>query len=338
MSTLHITNLVMASHIGQREQNQDCIKYFHSKKTEQSLIVVADGMGGHKGGKIAAESVIKAAEMHWQKHQNIEDVELYLLELVELAQQMVCECQSQDIPNAQSTLCALYLDKTRAVSVHVGDSRVMQFNANGLLKKTADHSLAQLEVLKGKISEDEAAFHPTQNKLYLSIGGSEKPDAEIEYFAIEDSTFVVCTDGFWELFSLNGMHQEVQTLDTNDDLRQLIGQKLSEKSNHDNTTVAIVTVGFNSQNRVANYDVPQESERKLGLVIFLVFIAMFMLIALWFFFSNDEYTQVLKNRTENNLTSHKRVSHSLNQIKLNNSNREENRIKNNYFKFEKDLG
>lgn len=242
MNHIQIEAVYSASHIGHRVQNQDHLGCFVDPLSNQALIVVADGMGGHKGGEMAAKAVVKSAEKHWQERDNISDIDAYLLALVDLAHQAVRNQQNSETPDAQSTLCALYLDKENLVSVHVGDSRVMQFDRKGLVKKTVDHSLAQLEVLKGNISEDQAAQHPGQNKLFTSIGGSNKPQPEIERFAAMDATFVICSDGFWELFTQDGMHRAVVALCSSGALETLIESKISGVKNHDNTTAIVVSI------------------------------------------------------------------------------------------------
>ena len=78
----------------------------------------------------------------------------------------------------------------------------MQFSGTGLARRTLDHSIAQLNVLRGVITEEELATHPDQNKLFTQIGGQDAPEAQVERWNLaEGRRFAVCSDGFWEVFS-----------------------------------------------------------------------------------------------------------------------------------------
>ena len=77
-----------------------------------------------------------------------------------------------------------------------------------------DHSIAQLHALRGTITDDEIAEHPDQNKLFAQVGGPTAPEAEIKRWDLSEGRwFVLCSDGFWEIFR----HDEIVELFMSDD-------------------------------------------------------------------------------------------------------------------------
>ena len=235
-------HIIAASHIGQREENQDNYIVLNDTQTHEYLLVVADGMGGHEGGAIAASKVIDTCTHVWeQKKGVISDIDLFLNKLIRSCHAAVNDIHQGEFREAQSAMSALYLSASRFVSVHVGDCRVIQIDKQQVVKRTIDQSLAQLHVLNGNITEEALATHPDQNKLYSSIGAMEAPTPVITQFEGGDC-FVVCSDGFWELFPQDSLWQTVSNIETETALQRLLNEKIAPLSQHDNTTVIVVKV------------------------------------------------------------------------------------------------
>lgn len=233
------------SNIGHRDENQDRCEIFSDDQTSETMLVVADGMGGHAGGSLAAEAVINAASECWQKKDQYPDKELFLLELIRLAQEFAVRAGEEHQLSPRSTLVALYIQDDSIISVHVGDSRVLQFSDAGFIKRTIDHSIAQLHVLQGKITEEEMASHADQSKLITSIGGEDEPEPEIETWSLADgSHFVVCSDGFWELIPSPDIGALLLEDNPGEATQKSIEERLSTTEGHDNTTVIIAQIGI----------------------------------------------------------------------------------------------
>ncbi len=234
-----------ATHTGHRQENQDSFKVFTNPSGGEYWLVVADGMGGHRGGSIASRSVIEASEKCWSERHERADPKVFLQNFVEQAHQAINNA-AEHYPdtNPKSTVAALLIRDGKAVSVHVGDSRVIQFTDHQYVKRTLDHSVVQLQVLDGKVAEADMATHPDQNKLTNNLGGDQIPEPEIESWPLSgNDLFVVCSDGFWELFDADQMIKALSSMTSNQQLLSLINDKLAAFSNHDNTTVIVATVG-----------------------------------------------------------------------------------------------
>ena len=225
------------SHIGQREKNQDRCAVFRSNDGRTCLLVVADGLGGHSGGSIAAETVVDTAKACWEERHIGEDAEVLLRRLTIACHRAVKRAGRDSGLDPHSTLAALVLEDDRAVSSHVGDSRVMQFSRNGYVERTLDHSAAQLLVLEGRITEEEMATHPDQSIVFSQIGGARAPEPAItEWNLAAGERFVICSDGFWEVFPSDEICELFTAGDPAAEARRRLEMKLERLRKHDNAT------------------------------------------------------------------------------------------------------
>jgi len=243
------------SHIGQRGENQDRYAVLESSGDGPCLLVVADGLGGHAGGSLAAETVVATAKRCWRSRYSEQSPEGFL-------KLLLCECHNavrragqgqEQALDPHSTIAALLLQDGQAVSIHAGDSRVMQYSENAFVDRTLDHSVAQLHAMRGSITDDEIAQHPDQNKLFAQVGGPTVSEPEIKRWDLsEGRRFILCSDGFWELFR----HDEIVELFASDDpeaeMKRRFETKLKQLKRHDNTTAILAEIPESSVSRRRN--------------------------------------------------------------------------------------
>ena len=206
--------------------------------------MVADGLGGQgDGGGLAARTAIDSAAALWAGRRGRPPADL-LESLVMQAHEDILHAAAG--ADAQTTLAALYIGRRAIVSVHAGDSRVSQFARDGFVKRTLDHSMAQIQVLRGKLKESEMASSPSQSRLITSLGGPERPEYEISEWSIgEGERFVVCSDGFWEIFTPDEQAALLDAPELQSALDAVLKAKLDTVSdNHDNTTAVLLRVAL----------------------------------------------------------------------------------------------
>ena len=204
---------------------------------------MADGLGGHSGGLLAARTVIDTAKKCWAGRALDEGSGVFLERLVRESHAAVRRAGRERNIDPHSTVAALLLEDGKATSVHSGDSRVMQFSNTELVKRTLDHSIAQLHALRGEISEEEIATHPDQTRLFSSVGGPGTPEAEVNRWDLSQGRrFVVCSDGFWELLPPDEMLDLFTSNDPSSELEQRVECKLKGLEHHDNTSAILVEV------------------------------------------------------------------------------------------------
>lgn len=259
MASFNQYRITAFSNIGKREENQDRYCVLQSLDQQSLLCVVADGMGGHKGGALAAQTIIDTAETLWSEQLQQSGCDLvsagaFLQKLVDQSHLTVNELGEANGLEPRSTIAALYFfqdtDQYKAISIHAGDSRITQYSATEKVAKTFDHSLAQLKVLRGKITEAELANDPDQGTVISNIGGEDLPDAEITHWNLtEGARFTLCSDGFWEVFTddeVLGLF-EISINIRESEIKNALLEKMKERPKHDNTTVIMIEIGKSNQ-------------------------------------------------------------------------------------------
>lgn len=231
------------THIGRRDENQDRLGVFRDPLGKPTLLVVADGLGGHSGGALAAQTVIATAERCWASPDRDPDSETFLNALARECHDAVNQARNTSGLDPRSTLAALLVHEPEIVSIHAGDSRVMQFSSVGLMHRTIDHSVAQLKVMMGSLSEEEQSTHSTQARLFSHVGGESAPDTDIQRWDLADGhRFVVCSDGFWEIFPPAEILEIFDASDRMAELQARFAKKLEHLENQDNTTAILVEI------------------------------------------------------------------------------------------------
>lgn len=189
------------SRIGGRRVNQDRLAYSYSK--EVLLMVIADGMGGHARGEIAAEITVNTITKRFQ--QDARGPLRYPLEFLENAffsahRAIVAFADQNEMLECPRTTCvACIVQNNKAYWAHSGDSRLYTFRNGRLAATTIDHSRVQQLIDAGRLTREEAASHPERNKIYNCLGGVLPPQVTLaeEWFLQVGDTIMLSTDGFW---------------------------------------------------------------------------------------------------------------------------------------------
>jgi serine/threonine protein phosphatase PrpC len=177
-----------------RTENQD--KFAISENT----YVVADGMGGHLGGEVAASLATEAFIDSLKNKSPLSTDDL--IEAVKAANKAVFQ-RAQEDPSVQgmgTTLTAITLieteGETRIGIVHVGDSRAYLFRNGELQQLTNDHSLVEELVRTGQLTPAEAEEHPRRNILTRALGVEPTIDADvIQVLPLKGDRYLLCSDG-----------------------------------------------------------------------------------------------------------------------------------------------
>ncbi len=158
-----------------REMNQDF--YYVSQLNENmQLCILADGMGGYKGGEIASSLATNSAREYIErkfeliKHSDEEIMNL-IKESMEYANEIVYDKAkaNEELEQMGTTLevCLLYNEK--AYIGHIGDSRIYRIRKNIIRRITTDHSYVEKLVKDGTITREEAFYHPKKNMLMKAL-------------------------------------------------------------------------------------------------------------------------------------------------------------------------
>lgn len=188
--------------IGGRDEQQDACISLDNAGDGISLHVLSDGVGGHSGGRLASKAVISVSEELWESQSKLarSDPRAFLFELASKSHERINEIAGESNTRARGTLVALLLTSEKAFWIHSGDSRLYHFRNGKRITRTFDHSVVQILLERGKITEEEMGTHPDQGRLLQSLGGEDFEDPEFEEvkLAEDGDVFLLCSDGFWE--------------------------------------------------------------------------------------------------------------------------------------------
>lgn len=195
--------ILAKSDIGKaRDMNQDYY-YVSPLESDIKLYILADGMGGYKGGEIASNLAVNCAKNYicnnWPK---IEKDKLEIMNLInsaiEYANMIVYEksLEIEELHDMGTTLDVVILWNNKVFMGHVGDSRVYRIRKNVMRRLTTDHSYVEKLVKDGSITKDEAYHHPNKNMLLKALGCSNlvKPDVFYKGF-LKGDILLMCSDG-----------------------------------------------------------------------------------------------------------------------------------------------
>ncbi len=190
---------------GGRKYNQDRLAYSYSK--DAVLMVVADGMGGHFHGEVAAQITVQMITEMFQKHAqpHIKDPHRFLSASMIAGHEAILDYTEKHklMESPRTTCVAAVIQQGNAYWAHVGDSRLYMFRGMRLITRTKDHSKVQQLFDDGKISEAEMFTHPERNKIYNCLGGFLPPEVDLaKRMPIRDGdTLLLCTDGVWSVLA-----------------------------------------------------------------------------------------------------------------------------------------
>jgi PPM family protein phosphatase len=186
---------------GPRQYNQDRLAYSYSK--DALLLVLADGMGGHRNGEVAAQLAVKTLTDAFQRLAvpALSSPAKFLIDNIQQVHDMIDNVtQAQDlIESPRTTIVVAVIQRGFLYCAHVGDSRLYHFRDGHLLFRTEDHSIVQSLYKKGMITKEEMATHPYKNKIYNCLGGETPPNIDLadRHELLEGDTILLCTDGVW---------------------------------------------------------------------------------------------------------------------------------------------
>ena len=184
-----------------RTQNQDAYQ-MEQLDRNTALCIVCDGMGGAKSGNIAStlavDVFVQEVRRSWTSSMNQEKINMMLYSAVKLANFTVYDQaqQFEEFDGMGTTLVAVLVHNRHVTVVHVGDSRAYRVNTDGIWQMTRDHSLVQMMVERGELSQEMAKSYPGKNFITRAIGTEPIVDCDISNLELSKGEFLVlCSDG-----------------------------------------------------------------------------------------------------------------------------------------------
>ncbi len=226
-----------------RSHNEDSVTIVENMLGEHMLIV-ADGMGGHRAGEIASGIAVEHLSERFKALSSIgskldainwldENVAIINAEIIKYANSNP-ECMGMG-----TTLVVAILTDDFLIFGNIGDSSGFVMKNRKLHKVTKDHTFVNVLVESGELTEEEAQNHPKKNVLMRALGASDKQ--ELDKFAVETDVdaIVLCSDGLTNMLSVEQIESVLndEELDIETKLKKLV-RKCNSRGGTDNISVA----------------------------------------------------------------------------------------------------
>ena len=218
-----------------RSHNEDSVL----ELSASGLWVVADGMGGHKGGDVASRMIVEALCVIPRPRRLSE-----LLDSVEERLRAVNERLHRSSLEiglmTGSTVAALLAFDAYCLSIWAGDSRVYRLQQESLTQITRDHTEVQALLDEGSINKEAAAQHEASNVITRAVGGSQDLYLDLELRELRHGDrYLLCSDGLYKELSEADLAQLLARGGVDTSCKALMSQALAGACN-DNVSVVVV--------------------------------------------------------------------------------------------------
>ena len=232
-----------------RQNNED----FWTSLPGHRLYVLADGMGGHQAGEVAAREASqfflsrfeKFFENEVVKHLSRKEIAFEIGKMIKETNNFIFELgQTHELLRGMgTTFCCLFFHEDSVIFAHVGDSRIYRLRHGKIKQLTHDHSLLTELIDLGRVTEEDAKEFLYKNIITRAIGTEPyvEPSVESELIRAQDQ-FLLCSDGLSDLLTSDEIENILnQQLTVEEKVRALIAEA-KQKGGYDNVTVVLTEV------------------------------------------------------------------------------------------------
>lgn len=229
-----------------RSDNQDYISQFYNK-SDNLLIILADGMGGHRAGNIASELTVTDLGVAWEEtdFSDLSQIRDWMIEKIEEENKKIHELGQEDsFRGMGTTIEAVAVVGQAALYAHLGDSRIGLIRKGEYRQLTTDHSLVNELLKAGQITEEEAATHPQRNIITQSIGQQGPIELDLAVQQLEPGDYLLMnSDGLTNMIT-NATIENILMADDGNlaDKANLLVEAANKAGGLDNITVGLLHV------------------------------------------------------------------------------------------------
>lgn len=243
-----------------RPENEDS----YLDQPDFGIFAVADGVGGAQAGEVASQMAVEILSEAFTNMTETADPEGVMRAAISKANEAIFEMSSAlpQLSRMATTIVALHLRGDVATIGHVGDSRLYRIGPNGgIAQETADHSIVAEEVRAGRMTEEQAAVHPSRNIISRALGAEPSVEIDLKTMMVEQgTTFLLCTDGVTRHV---GNDEITQIVRGNGEPASACGRLKDicyERGAEDNLTAVLVRVGHVDQATSQFLNLEEEDE------------------------------------------------------------------------------
>ena len=225
-----------------RSHNEDSVIIVRNQNDDY-LLAVADGMGGHRCGEVASSIAISYLGKHFQetfRNMNKEDAVEWIRQSVKEINRLIFN-HAEEHPESKgmgTTLVLAISTNDYVLFGNIGDSSGFAMKDNHIHKITYDHTLVNLLVTAGELTEEEAKDHPKRNVLMKALGANDPVEIDIFDCDIEVSDILLCSDGLTNMLDQESIERVLLSdYSVEDKVIRLI-KKAINRGGTDNVSVA----------------------------------------------------------------------------------------------------
>lgn len=243
-----------------RESNEDRMFLQSWKDGCALLAVVADGMGGHASGEVAAQIAVDTFARLLENPLPTGKKERYdsLMDCFGEADAIICEQSAQDIhlQGMGTTVVATIITPQECLFLYAGDSRLYHIRNDRILYVTPDHSVIRLLLETGCIKPEDSATHPMRSVITSCLGGEQNTRLTVEPNWIDDKSehnpafisvvpgdlIILCSDGLYNEVIDESLIGLILASNDPDELCKALVKEAKDAGGHDNITVIAVSI------------------------------------------------------------------------------------------------
>lgn len=232
--------------VGQkRTNNQDYVNHYVNR-VGRTMIILADGMGGHRAGNIASEMAVTDLGVAWVDTQidTVNEVREWFANNLEIENQKINQLgQAEAYKGMGTTLEAVAIIDNQAIYAHIGDSRISLIRGEEYQQLTSDHSLVNELLKAGQLTPEEAASHPQKNIITQSIGQKDEIQPDFGIITLEPGDYLLLnSDGLTNMISGSEIYDIVTSDISLADKAATLIRFANNAGGLDNITVALIAV------------------------------------------------------------------------------------------------
>lgn len=238
----------------QRERNEDfCVAKLIG---EYTVLILADGMGGHNGGETASQKAVETVFTFLSDSLREKllpgQIMLLLGDALEKANSEIFALSKENkrLSGMGTTAEVCIISKGTAYIAHIGDSRVYKITGKkGIRQLTKDHSLVEYMVENGTITAEEASSHPQKNVITRALGIGPKTDADIFFEKLgKNDALLLCSDGLSNMIDEETILKVMSSPVSAEEIAKTLVRLANEAGGTDNITAIVLTPGQEEEN------------------------------------------------------------------------------------------
>ena len=226
-----------------RERNEDSVTIL--KNGDEYLLCVADGMGGHKNGEIASSIALNHLANRFNEISSVgnkDDAVNWIQSTVSEANALIYKyvAAHPESEGMGTTMVLAVLTPSFLLIGNIGDSSGYVIKNNKLHKVTVDHTLVNLLVKSGELTEEEAKNHPRKNVLMRALGASNNVEMDIFNVELTVQGIFLCSDGLTIMLDVEQIMKVLDGDHTLEDKLEKLVFKANNRGGSDNISIAVL--------------------------------------------------------------------------------------------------